>query len=481
MNTSAISERLAGRRFHLIGIGGAGMSVVAELLSGQGAIVTGSDRQGSAVLDALRGKGIGAYWPHEADAVPPDATVVVSSAIRPTNPELVRARSRGQAEMHRSTALALAAGDQPFIAVAGAHGKTSTSAMIAVALLNCGVDASYAIGGPVLGSGSGARVGGEVFVAEADESDGSFLNYRPTVEVVTNVEADHLDHFANAEEFMGIFRSFVDNLRPGGTVICCGEDAGSAELARYAASRPQPCTVVTYGRPESCADSPTVRVEDVRLDSHRVSASLVTADAAYPLELSVTGLHNVLNASAAWAACVAAGVDEGEAASALIHFQGAGRRFEERGEVAGRRVFDDYAHHPTEVSAALAQARVVAGSGRVVALFQPHLYSRTANFADRFAEALSAADEVVLADIYAAREDPVPGVTSELILNSSQMTASSIYVPAVEEAALAAADLTGEGDICILVGAGDIFLQAPTVLSRWRGRDAMRRRNQEGA
>lgn len=467
MKDSPTNTRLGGQQFHLIGIGGAGLSVVAELLAGQGATVTGSDRQGSAVLEALRDKGIGAYWPHDASSVPQGATVVVSSAIRPDNPELARATARGQTVIHRSTALAMAAGDQPFVAVAGAHGKTSTSAMIAVALMDCGLDVSYAIGGPVLGAGSGARVGTDIFVAEADESDGSFLNYSPTTEVITNVEADHLDHFTTPEEFTAVFQRFVDNLRPGGTLICCGEDAGSAGLADYARSLNDPPTVITYGRPAFCAEPPSLRIEDAILTTAGISASLVGDQGRFPVELAVTGLHNLLNSAGAWAACVASGADPGAAARGLAHFRGAGRRFELRGTAARRRVFDDYAHHPTEVSAALAQARLVAGTGRVIAVFQPHLYSRTANFADRFAAALSAADEVVLTDIYAAREDPIPDVSTRMIADSEEMRVPAAYVADAHAAAVRAAGLTGEGDICVLIGAGDIFLQAPTVMSWW--------------
>ena len=464
MNTSGSLE---GQSFHLIGIGGAGMSVVAELLSGEGAKVTGSDRQDSAVLQDLISKGIGAYFPHHADSVPPSATVVLSSAIRPTNPELAIARERGQRIIHRSLALALAAQGQPFIAVAGAHGKTSTSAMIAMALLHSGVDVSFAIGGPVLGSGSGARVGKEVFVAEADESDGSFLHYTPSVEVITNVEPDHLDHFGSAEAFTGIFKQFVERLVPGGTLICCAEDPGSSLIAEFGAGREQVGNVVTYGRAAFSLLPPTVEIADVDMTADSSRATLVTKDGRFLVALAVTGEHNLLNAAGAWAACVASGIDGAQAATALEHFRGAGRRFELRATVAGKRVYDDYAHHPTEVEAALKQARIVAGDGRVVAVFQPHLYSRTRNFADRFASALSHADEVVLADIYAAREDPIPGVTTELILDSPNLKAPARYIGDCHDAAVVAAGITNPGDVCLLIGAGDIFLQSSTVERAW--------------
>ena len=262
---------LTGRVFHLVGVGGAGMSVVAQLLAGQGAKVSGSDRNDSQVLQDLLPHGIDAYFPHDASRVPSDATLVLSSAIRQNNPELVVAKERGQEAIHRSEALALAASGQEFVAVAGAHGKTSTSAMIAVALLNCGYDPSYAIGGPVLGEGSGARMGRDVFVAEADESDGSFLHYSPAVEVITNVEPDHLDHFGSEESFFGIFEQFVDRMVPSGTLICCAEDKGALRIAGYGRTAKNVGRVWTYGFVDegggegAVASAPTIAISDVAL------------------------------------------------------------------------------------------------------------------------------------------------------------------------------------------------------------------------
>lgn len=459
---------LRGEKFHLIGVGGAGMSVIAELLASKGGEVSGSDRLETPVVTGLVDKGIDAYCPHDATRLPSDATVVVSSAIRETNPELMLARERGQQIIHRSEALALVAQGQSFVAVAGAHGKTTTSAMIAVALLSAGADASFAIGGPVLGEGTGARMGEGVFVAEADESDGSFLHYSPEVAVITNVEPDHLDHFGTHAEFMRVFEQFVERIVPAGTLVCCEEDLGSASLADFARRNREDLQVITYGRPDKSEHPPTISITEVELGSSSASALFTCVGSTCPVELRVTGEHNVLNAAGAWAACVAVGIGESEAAWALRDFCGAGRRFEKRGEVAGRRVFVDYAHHPTEVQAALKQGRLVAGEGRLVAVFQPHLYSRTRNFADRFAEALSQADEVVLTDIYAAREDPIPEVTSRLVSDSPFLTAPHYFVEDAQEAAALAASLTGAGDICLLVGAGDIFEQSSTVIQTWK-------------
>ncbi len=460
-------------KYHFIGIGGAGMSVVAEILFQEGMEVSGSDRLESAVLKRLRGRGITAHGGHHPGQVPADAVVVISSAVREGNPELERARKRGQRVIHRSEALALAARQKRFVAVAGAHGKTTTSAMLTQALYATGVSPSCAIGGPILGLDSGALLGdGDIFVAEADESDGSFLNYRPSVAVVTNIEADHLDHFGSIESFEDVFFQFASRIRPGGTLVCCAEDQGSARLALRARQELEDIDVLTYGR-VSPAISPDISIGDSRVtkDGARATLRMKRAPGAeFTLRLQVTGEHNLLNAAGAWAAGVSLGADPRSFAEALGTFTGAGRRFELRGEAAGRRVVVDYAHHPTEIEAALRQARLVVGSGRVVAVFQPHLYSRTANFAERFAGALTAADEVILAEIFAAREDPVEGVTSGLI--EQEMLTRGLaaqYMPGESptESALRGAKCTGPGDLLILIGAGDINQGAQAALAYW--------------
>lgn len=450
--------------FHFIGIGGAGMSVVAELLAARGARVTGSDRQDSEVLERLRGTGIGAFVGHDAANVPEDATVVVSTAIRETNPELAIARERGQDVIHRSQALALAASGMRFVAVAGAHGKTTTSGMTSVALRAAGLDPSVAVGGVVPQFGSGAHLGGGgVFVAEADESDGSFLNYAPSIEIVTNVEPDHLDRYGTAEAFEAIFVEFAKRLVPGGLLVCCAEDPGAARLATSA--RELGLRVLAYGRPEESLILPDLQISQVEVGARSCSAVLAGPSGTVRIALRVPGLHNVLNAAAAWAAGVELGVAPEAMASALEAFTGTARRFEPRGEVGGRRVFDDYAHHPTEVAAAIAQARVVAEGAPVVVVFQPHLFSRTRIFAERFARALSGADLAVLADIYAAREDPEPGVTSALI---ADRVPGALYVPDMHEAARAAARGCGERGIVLTMGAGSITTCAADVLDEWR-------------
>ena len=458
-------------KYHLVGIGGAGMSVVAELLAASGAEVSGSDSKESQTTRRLAAEGISVSIGHDARHVPADAVVVVSSAIRESNPELAAARERSQKVLHRSQALALAARGRDFVAVAGAHGKTTTSAMIATALREAGLDPSWAIGGSVVGAGGGSHLGGgRAFVAEADESDASFLNYEPLVEVVTNVEPDHLDHYGSAEAFEEAFAQFARLLKADGALIACADSPGALRMAVGAIDRGQ--RVVTYGRGDGPRGAAAhVKVAPVRAHSREASRPLGASgafdDGSGPVrvDLSVVGEHNLLNAAAAWAAGVELGVGREEMASALSHFLGTGRRFELRGEAGGVRVVDDYAHHPTEVEATLRAARAVVGDGALRVLFQPHLYSRTANFADRFAEALSLADDVVVTSVYAAREDPTPGVEGDLV-TSKMDPARAQFVPDRFEAARALAARARPGDLVMTVGAGDVTELGPTILDQ---------------
>ncbi len=449
-------------RFHFIGIGGAGMSVVAELLAQRGLSISGSDRAESPVLDRLRAAGIEAHVGHDPAQVPEDAVVVISSAVRDSNVELAAARSRGLTVIHRSQALTLAAAGMRFVAVAGAHGKTTTSGMLAVALAQAGLDPSAAVGGVIAQLGTGAHLGeGDVFVAEADESDGSFLNYAPTIELVTNVEPDHLDHYGTREAFEQAFVDFSDRLAEGGLLVCCQEDEGAARLAAQARVTHR---VRTYGRPESCAERPDVLIEDVKAGATGSDAVLIDGGTRVPLHVSIPGAHNVVNAAGAWCVGVELGVDPVAMARSLAVFTGTARRFEARGQVGTRRLFDDYAHHPTEIEAALAEARTVADGGDVAVVFQPHLFSRTRNFADRIARALSRADEVVVTDIYASREDPIEGVDSSLI---TDRLPGSHLVHDLHEATRVAARLTPEGGILVTMGAGDITTTGADALDEW--------------
>lgn len=453
--------------YHMIGIGGHGMSVVSELLMEGGARVSGSDRDDTPTLAILQDLGIDAYSPHGAKDFDPQATVVLSSAIRPNNVELVLARERGQKVIHRSEALRLAAGSQKFVAVAGTHGKTTSSAMIAVGLLEAGKNPSFAIGSSITGVGTGARSGAEIFVAEADESDRSFLNYSPTIELITNIEPDHLDSFGSDEAFFDVFREFAERIQSGGTLICFAEDAGSADLARKMESRSD-IAILTYGRPGRSLIGPDVAITEQKLTPLGIEGTLEHRGVSYPLKLQVSGEHNLLNAAGAWCTLVQLGIPPEQAASGLGAFAGTERRFDLIGTVDGRTLIDDFAHHPTEVESALQQARLVADGNRVVVVFQPHLFSRTDFFKQEFADALALADIAVVADIDGAREDPIEGITSDLILDLVPEGATFIPGGPAEQAARIGADLTEAGDLCVLMGCGNIYLQEPTVLERWR-------------
>ena len=482
---------LTDRSFHLIGIGGAGMSVVAQLLAARGARVSGSDAHGSPAFDHLADLGITTYLGHDAANVPAGSTVVVSTAIKETNPELAEARRRDQEVIHRSQALALAAQGLDFVAVAGAHGKTTTSGMLAEALTDAGADPSFAIGGVVRALGTGAHLGGgSALVAEADESDRSFLNYTPRVEIVTNVEPDHLDTYGTTEAFETAFVDFAHRLVPGGLLVACAVDPGSLRLARTAAAEGLRVVTYSFGGLDTLPGGMLVGEGHVHLTiqergaaSTRARLTLIRAaepersggarageqvQSQVELVLAVPGDHVALDAAGAWAAGIELGVEPAEMARALGSFGGTGRRFEDRGQADGVRVIDDYAHHPTEIEALLRTAREVAQErgGRVLVLFQPHLFSRTRAFADRFGQALGLADTIVVADVYPAREIQAdfPDVTGDTVVQRVP-GGRATFVADRLEAAHALAAQARPGDLLLTVGAGDVTELATTVLS----------------
>lgn len=444
-------------KFYLIGIGGAGMNVVARLLRARGHEVSGSDRTESATTDALVREGIAVFVGHDAANVPADAIVVRSTAITPANPEYAIALDRGQEVWHRSQALAFASEGQDFIAVAGAHGKTSTSGMLAVAFDSLGLDPSRAIGGTLAGGAAGGYLGtGDVLIAEADESDGSFLNYSPRVAMVTNIEPDHLDHYGSVAAFEQAFVDFAHRIVPGGLLVVCTDSPGGERLANAVASD---LRIVTYGRRPRSGDH-------VLLELAGEGWNITRGDVTVRLRMSVPGDHMALNASGAWAVGVELGIDATEMADALGLFRGTGRRFEDRGEAGGVRVIDDYAHHPTEVEATIRTA-LEQTSGRVIVLFQPHLYSRTEKFAREFAAALDLADDVVVTSVYAAREVPSDGVEGDSIVAHS---AKATYIADKHEAAREVARRAAVGDIVITMGAGDVTLLGPEILAEMSAR-----------
>ncbi|MFJ5957899.1 UDP-N-acetylmuramate--L-alanine ligase [Paenarthrobacter sp. NPDC092416] len=455
-HSTAHLERLG--RVHFIGIGGVGMSAVARIMVARGVPVSGSDAKDLPVMRDLETAGARIAVGYDADNLGDAQTIVAGSAIREDNPELAAARGAGLPVLHRSEALAATMAGHRVVTIAGTHGKSTTTSMVAVLLKEAGLDPSFAIGANVPALGVNAAHGSsDIFVAEADESDGSFLNYRPLIAVVTNVEADHLDHYGTAEAVYASFDNFTALLPAGGVLLACADDAGARALAERTAATGS-TRVLTYGT----ADDADIRLHD----GGPGDVSVAIDGVRHKLELQVPGRHNALNAAAAFAVAVELGVAPDAAAAALGHFTGASRRFEFKGQGRGVRVYDDYAHHPTEVRAALTAARSVAAGNKVHVLFQPHLFSRTREFAAEFAAALDLADTALVLDIYPAREDPIPGITSSLI--ADRLSHGSL-VAGGADAVDAVVAVAGEGDIVLTVGAGDVTSYGPLIVGALGG------------
>ncbi|MEV0619997.1 UDP-N-acetylmuramate--L-alanine ligase [Nonomuraea sp. NPDC050404] len=447
-------------RVHFIGIGGAGMSGIARILLKRGVRVTGSDARSSELITELRELGATVHIGHAASHIRDIDTVVVSTAIRDSNPELGEALKQGLRIIPRAAALASVMAGRTAVAIAGTHGKTTTTSMLTVALQKCGADPSYCVGGQLVTTGLGADDGqGGVFVAEADESDGSFLMLAPDIAVVTNVEADHLDNYGDPRAVHDSFARFAERI--GSLLIACADDPGSAELARWAAGRG--LRVRTYGL--QGADH---RVTDVRPDGF---GTVFSIEGRGEVRLAVPGAHNALNATAVIAVADELGIPFEEIRDGLGAFTGAKRRFEAKGEAGGVAVFDSYAHHPTELAADLRAARDVvasySGTGRVIAVFQPHLYSRTRFFADEFGAALGLADEAIVLDVYGAREDPEPGVSGAMVAGRVPLPPERVaYAPDRSAVPALVADRARPGDIVLTMGAGDITELGPQIVAR---------------
>ena len=444
----------SGKRLHFIGIGGAGMSGLARIALSHAISVSGSDAKDSTVLSALAALGAEVNPAHLASQVDGADFVIYSTAISQNNVELVRARELSLPILTRAQALATLMSNSRSIAVAGTHGKTTTSSMLTVALQACGLDPSFAIGGTLTSSGSNAHRGtGDLFVAEADESDGSFIEYRPFAAIVTNVEHDHVDYFATEADVTQAFADFAATIAKDGYLIYCADDSGSAHLASSVIG----LNIISYG---------TSVGADLFIDSINLLPMGSTARVLWKgraigkMSLQVPGLHNLLNAGAALAMGLVLGAPAAEMLNGLASFQGTGRRFELKGTVHGIRIIDDYGHHPTEVDVTLAAAKRYAGDGRLIVIFQPHRYSRTKAFMGEFARALSAADEVVLLEVYAASEVPIPGITSETIVE--QMT-NGHFIPNFLEASEWVIAQSKPGDVIVTLGAGDVNSLAPII------------------
>ncbi|MFN8053344.1 MAG: UDP-N-acetylmuramate--L-alanine ligase [Acidimicrobiales bacterium] len=436
-------------RVHLVGIGGAGMSAIAEVFTACGHHVSGSDRGDSPMLARLRSHGIDARVGHDAANVVGADVVGVSTAIRADNPEVVAALEAGIPVAHRYDLLAAIGATRRTLSVSGTHGKTTTSALLALALDAAGLDPSFIIGGNVAGFGSGSRwTDGEWLVLEADESDSTFLAPPRAGAIITNIEPDHLDHHGSFEALLDAFQRFGEET--DGPVLVCADDVGAAPLLDTVA------TSYSYGTSALAS----FMIGDIETGADGTRWTVTDLDGVvHPLSIGLPGHHLVLNATAAFALATMIGADPVGAAAGIARYAGVGRRFEARGEAGGVSFVDDYAHMPTEVRAVLQAARTAVGAGRIVAVFQPHRYSRTSSVWREYAEAFDGADVVVLTEIYAAGEEPVPGVSGELIADAVRRArphADVRWMPDRESLLVGLPALLEAGDLCLTMGAGDL-------------------------
>jgi UDP-N-acetylmuramate--alanine ligase len=440
---------------HFVGIGGSGMSGIARLFLAAGHRVSGSDRSENHNTQVLRDLGATVTIGHDAANVGDADTLVYTGALWPDNPEYLAAVERGIPVLHRSQALAWLINRQRLVAVAGAHGKTTSTGMIVTALLALGQDPSFVNGGIIESLDVNSAWGsGDIFVVEADESDGTFLLYDTAVALITNVDADHLDHYGSYEAFDAAFVTFA--AAASELVVVSSDDPGARRVLA-ALDHPR---VITFGE----APEADVRVHSIGT-SGPVSFSVSWQGNDYSASLPVPGRHNAINAAGAFAVLVGMGFDPVASLAGIAGFAGTERRFELHGVVRGVSVYDDYAHHPTEVAAALSAARSVVGTGRIIAVHQPHLYSRTQLMAGDFAHVYeSLADQTIVLDVFGAREDPIPGVTGALVSERFADPARVDYLPDWQQAADRAAALATDGDIIMTLSCGDVYRIVPQIL-----------------
>ncbi len=448
-------------RVHFVGIGGAGLSAIARIMLARGITVSGSDGQDSATLDALRELGARVHVGHDAAHVQDVDTLIVSTAIREGNPEYLAAVEQGLTVLPRSAGLESVMQGKRVVAVAGTHGKTTTTSLLTVALQAAGADPTYAIGGDLTSTGvNAADGGGELFVAEADESDGAFLVYSPFAAVVTNVDADHLDQWGTEEAYQAAFTDFLGRIDPDGVLVTWVGSEATARLAGEARARG--LRVVTYGLTDDA---------DISAHDLRAHGTTTTFDVRRGVEslgevtLQIPGWHYVLNSLAAIATGLELGYGFEGLREGLAAFTGTRRRMELKGEAGGIRVYDSYAHHPSEIRGDLQAARAVAGDGRLIVAFQPHLVSRTRIFGAQMGEELGAADEVVVLDVYLAREDADPAVTGHLVAEAVPLPADKVEFVADFDAVPAALVARAQpGDLVLTLGAGTVTQLGPEVL-----------------
>lgn len=459
--TMTLPEELGA--LHFVGIGGSGMSGIARLFLESGYTVTGSDVRESANVLALRELGATIAVGHAAENVGDADTLVVTGALWQDNPEYQLALAKGLPVLHRSQALAWLISRKRLVSVAGAHGKTTSTGMVVTGLLGIGEDPSFVNGGVIESLGKSSQTGtGELFVVEADESDGSFLLYDTAVALITNVDPDHLDHYGSLEAFEDAFVTFAREASE--FVVVSSDDAGAVHVTGKLRAEAPDKRIVTFGE----AEDAQVRVHSIVTDGP-VAFTLSYDGAEYSAQLRVPGRHNAINAAGAFAVLTGLGFDPAASLAAIAEFGGTERRFELHGTVGGVSVYDDYAHHPTEVAAALSAARTVVGNGRIIAVHQPHLYSRTRLFAKEFAETLETyADETVVLDVYGAREDPEPGVTGALVADRFAHPEHVAFIADWQAAADHTAEIARDGDFVITLGCGDVYRIVPQLLDSLR-------------
>ena len=444
-------------KVHLVGVGGAGMSGIARVLVQRGHIVSGSDLNESRALEELRVLGANIAVGHDGANIAGAHIVVTSTAVPASNPEVIAAHKANIPVVRRAEMLAQLMANDQAVLIAGTHGKTTTTSMAVVALQAAGGDPSFVIGGSLNESGTNAHAGSDGrFIAEADESDRSFLAYQPDMAVVTNLEHDHPDEFADEAAVREAFVAFLARRPPGAPAVLCADDEGTAALASAVDGN-----VITYGT-DPRADVRVVAADD----GHRLR---IGGEDVARFSLAVPGQHNLLNATAALAVCHHVGADVQEAATGLGRFTGAARRFQRLGSADGIEVVDDYAHHPTELRATLAAARAVQ-TGRVVLVVQPHRYSRTELFGAELGRAAAAADVVVVTEVYGSGEAPVPGVSGRLVADAASGAGATVrYEPHLTDVVDTLLGIVAAGDLVLTTGAGDVTRVGPALLDRLRG------------
>ena len=449
-------ETLKSIELHFVGIGGSGMSGLARIALAMGIKVSGSDLKDSPTIKELSNLGVKTFIGHKPENLNRDCVLVVSSAIESDNVELIRASELSLPILTRAEALAIFMEGKFAIAIAGTHGKTTTTSMLTVAFQSLGLDPSFAIGGSIARGGTNAHFGsGNYFVAEADESDGSFLAYKPHGAVVTNIELDHVDNFPNIEAILDLFENFVASIKSGGFLVICIDGENQRKLLDHV--KRDDLTIISYGQSNADLTYSHLYLKPTGAMARIVHGGKILGE----LETSVPGEHNLLNALAVIGVGIATNQPVSELMNGIKNFTGARRRFEIKGAINGITVVDDYGHHPTEIEVTLKAARNFIGEGRIFVIFQPHRYSRTATFVNEFANSLRTADKVYLLEVYGAGENPIPGISSKLIADQLE---NATFNPSMVEVIELVAEEAKPGDLILTLGAGDVSSLGPAIL-----------------